>query len=421
MNRVKSLVREFDEVGTTVPASPVTPPISPTSPSTRGAHVRRSSLSYSSASPLASPTFTFTTPTGQSSSTSPMLKGSAANGNAFNGGVPAGSHRRKGSVHVSPITVVQPSGLGLAEGTALDGVHEEMLGETAEEEDVFLPMSPNPSSPFKINGGGSSSPLTPGFNGGAQSHARKHSRIHERNLSAFFPRPGAGSPAVGYGDTYEDPNGSGRHGGVSDVPSAGSSPGYGANGDSGLDSGKSKAGRRGHHHRHSLSHNFFSFLDPTEQHGGNESVPFTPTKESLVTRNNYGLHSPMTPQSSSMSSPIPAGSNTNFLPMSSHSLRSKYSHLPYPVRIVLFAIIYLPLTTQLALALSFAQIVIGAMLWITGQSGESLAVTGLGYLVVFDGMGGLSGVLVEGGAGIDAVWNLLSEAKGDQGVRLPFG
>ena len=68
-----------------------------------------------------------------------------------------------------------------------------------------------------------------------------------------------------------------------------------------------------------------------------------------------------------------------------------------------------------------AQIVLGASLWITGQSGESLSVTGLGYLVVFDGIGGLSGVLVEGAKGVDRLWASMAGTKGDAEIRLPFG
>jgi len=80
----------------------------------------------------------------------------------------------------------------------------------------------------------------------------------------------------------------------------------------------------------------------------------------------------------------------------------------------------------MALVLSVFEIALGAMLWIYGQSGESLAVTGLGYLVVFDGMGALSSVVVEGNAkDIDILWELLGSSSasrsGDRQLRYPFG
>lgn len=294
------------------------------------------------------------------------------------------------------------------EGAAFVGVH---AGE--EEDDVFLPLSPSSAAPYTVKFSNGTTPSTPHFPRGPEGeHARKHSRIHERNLSAFFPRPG--QQATGYGDTYDDPNGSGRMGGISEIPPASSSGGFPQVGnwgglgtapaeDDAEDPAKSKDRRRGHHHRHSLSHNFFSFLDPTETNPGLPQFPYARTSLS---------HASYPPN------PI-ASSTTTFLP--APSLRSKYSHLPAPIRLFVFSLLYLPLGTKLALALSAAQIVIGAMLWVQGQSGESLAVTGLGYLVVFDGMGGLSGVFVEGGAGIDLLWSLLSGSQQDQSVRMPFG
>ncbi|KAI5481178.1 hypothetical protein MNV49_005613 [Pseudohyphozyma bogoriensis] len=264
----------------------------------------------------------------------------------------------------------------------------------------FTPPPPVVEVQF-TNGASSSPPSKPG------EHARKHSRIHERNLSAFFPRPGQ-EPGVGYGDTYDDPNGSGQVGGVTDIPSA-SAPygrqavrGPGTGEAAGGDSGKTTAGRRGHHHRHSLSHAHFSFLDPTST-------------------SHVDLKSPTLPTSPFASSGPLNSATSSFLPAPSHALRSKYSHLPSPIRFVLLAILYLPFSTQFALGLAIAEIVLGSTLWVTGQSRESLAVTGLGYLVVFDGMGGLSGVFVEGGKGVDALWTLLNGLSMEKAIRLPFG
>lgn len=260
----------------------------------------------------------------------------------------------------------------------------------AEKDDEFLPL-PSASSPSSFVVPNHSTPLSRG------EHARKPSRIHERNLSTFFPRPG--QVGEGYGDAFDDPHGPGHVAGVQDVPSAA--------GDAFVDdpSGKGKVGRRGHHHKHSVSHNFFSFLDPTQ------------TNPDL---SRPSPNSPSSPSSAPFHSTRDAFAATD-LPAPSQLLRSKYAHLPGPLRLVVLAALYLPLSTQCALVLSIAQIALGATLWVTGQAGESLATTGLGYLVVFDGMGGLSKVLVEGGRGVDRLWALLGGGKAESVVRLPFG
>lgn len=54
---------------------------------------------------------------------------------------------------------------------------------------------------------------------------------------------------------------------------------------------------------------------------------------------------------------------------------------------------------------------LGASLWVDGQAGGSVSVTGLGYLVVFDAIGVLGGLGVWAGG-------LSSETSG---LRSPFG
>ena len=105
------------------------------------------------------------------------------------------------------------------------------------------------------------------------------------------------------------------------------------------------------------------------------------------------------------------------------SIRSQYGNLPTLVRLFLVIAFHLPFRTQLALILSVAEIALGAALWIYGQSGESLAVTGLGYLVVFDGLGSLSSVVIEGNVeGTDVLWDVISPAKtGNRQIRYPYG
>lgn len=280
---------------------------------------------------------------------------------------------------------------------------QEQQGRTTADDDAFLPLSDATTSDFtvpSVNGTAPPPPLPRG------EHSRTHSRIHERNLSVFFPRPGQ-APGEGYGDTYQDPNVARRVGGWNDAPKdmpAANGAGWKATAQAEEDSsGKGKVGRRGHHHKRSVSHNFFSFSDPTQ------------TDPRLATLNN------LSDKRASISAPSPSSLTTSpYLPAPSH-LRSKYSHLPSPIRLLVYVALYLPFSTQLALALSVAQIALGASLWVTGQGAESLATTGLGYLVVFDGMGGLSSMVMEGGKGMDQFWSLLGGGKVDAGVRMPFG
>ncbi|KAL8287327.1 hypothetical protein RQP46_003779 [Phenoliferia psychrophenolica] len=272
--------------------------------------------------------------------------------------------------------------------------------ERAEEDDVFLPLASDPPSPFTANLFNGTNPSSSSSSPAAQqqTHARKHSRIHERNLSAFFPRPGQ-APGAGYGDTYDDPNGaspSTATASVRDMPSQVDER------EAAAAASRAKAqGRRGHHHRHSLSHNFTS--SPGGGGGGDES-----------SYSDYSA-SPSSAAFSTPSFPVPSS-----LPLpSSHS---RFSGLPSPLRFLAFIAVYLPLQTKAALGLATIQIALGATLWISGQSRESLAVTGLGYLVVFDGLAGVSRVLVEGAKGVENMWLMWAGGRVvDKGVRLPFG
>ncbi|GAA6054527.1 hypothetical protein JCM3770_005830 [Rhodotorula araucariae] len=219
-----------------------------------------------------------------------------------------------------------------------------------------------------------------------RTHARQHSRIHERNLSAFFPRPGD-SPH-GYGGTFDDPHAASPFApGVADVPAPASA--------ADVFSTPPKS-RRGHHHRHSVSHNLFPFLDsPANSAPGSA---FSPTKP------------PHTP----------AKALEEQLPAPTASFRQRYGHLPLPLRLALFASLHIPLTARALLALAIAQITVGATLWVQGQAGESLAVTGLGYLVVFDGIGALSSVLLERDGALETTLQALGSTK-DMSIRRPYG
>ncbi|GAA6038025.1 hypothetical protein JCM8097_007505 [Rhodosporidiobolus ruineniae] len=228
------------------------------------------------------------------------------------------------------------------------------------------------------------------------AHARQHSRIHERNLSAFFPRPG--EQGIGYGTTFDDPHARQPfEAGVADIPSPTAPRVAGA--DAYVDAAtptrsSSAAGRRGHHHRHSVSHSIFPFLDSPEQ----QRAATSPIKP---------LH--------------PGPSAAAQLPAATASFRQRHGHRTLFFQTLAFAAFYLPPAARGLVLVSLAQIAVGAVLWVQGQAGESLATTGLGYLVVFDGIGGLSSVILERPSSSgESVWDVVGSSK-DASIRQPYG
>ncbi|KIY53873.1 hypothetical protein FISHEDRAFT_63224 [Fistulina hepatica ATCC 64428] len=208
--------------------------------------------------------------------------------------------------------------------------------------------------------------------------ARRHARLHSRNLSVFFPRPGMNAMSED-DDRPEAP--------VSTIPSAGSSvriPGskppitpLGANFTFGTrppslvlerqqaasplpplmgsKTGPSTPSRRGHHHKHSVSHNFFSFLEP-----GASSAPAT-----------GGFSMDRATQTASPRAQVPS-----------------------PVTPSPFTDTEVPGALVGATSMAGAQFLLGAWLWVAGQQVGSLACAGLGYWVVFDAFGvGIASVL----------------------------
>ncbi|KAH9984853.1 hypothetical protein BJV77DRAFT_1035511 [Russula vinacea] len=133
-----------------------------------------------------------------------------------------------------------------------------------------------------------------------------------------------------------------------------------------------RASRRGHHHKHSLSHNFFSFLEPgstgprdlTSQTTSVPVSPWSPTSPFPQSAGPSTVAFPhATSESSSPSSPL------------SDSSTSPFAHLHDDA---------LPVGAAIA---SVGQFALGAWMWIVGQGVGSLACTGLGYWVVFDAIG----------------------------------
>ena len=230
---------------------------------------------------------------------------------------------------------------------------------------------------------GSEPPLSP---------SRRHSRLHSRNLSIYFPQPGSLPRSSIAEDGAQEIEINVR----TDVPYAGGVPipsasptisrpqqrlgegfTFGARPPSSADSdaladGQSplpRASRRGHHHKHSLSHNFFSFLEPGSTGLGDLASP-TPVSP-------WASISPFTESAGSTTAAFPRASSKPSSPVSPllASGTSPFDHL-HDDSLLLGAI-----------AASCGQLVLGAWLWITGQGIGSLACTGLGYWVVFDAIG----------------------------------
>ncbi|ORX41191.1 hypothetical protein BD324DRAFT_48356 [Kockovaella imperatae] len=129
----------------------------------------------------------------------------------------------------------------------------------------FSPLGPN-ANVLNLP----ANPLTPSRFDPTPQHG-----IHARNMSLFFPTPG--QPSSDKLSVPPTPNFASAEGtAVMQAPHAGSKhkmP-FGGSGEwtfgragGGTATGTqetSRSKRRGHHHKHSLSHNFFSFLDPTQ-------------------------------------------------------------------------------------------------------------------------------------------------------------
>ncbi|KAJ7286177.1 hypothetical protein C8J57DRAFT_1663986 [Mycena rebaudengoi] len=199
------------------------------------------------------------------------------------------------------------------------------------------------------------SPSAPEFTPESQKTGRRHSRLHSRNLSVFFPRPGTlpestidedGAqeiivpPTLGANFTFGGrPPSSGvltPASGVLHTPPP-LTPG-------------SAASRRGHHHKHSMSHTLFSFLEP-------------PQNQDLVTQPTPIPVSPWMPISP-------------FVAEAKFDSEKKVAPVPEP-----------PSDRRPAFLISCLQFLLGATLWVSGQQSGSLAVTALGYWVVFDSIG----------------------------------
>jgi Cation efflux family len=230
--------------------------------------------------------------------------------------------------------------------------------ETEEEEDkvLELPSSSSTSSLTKT--------LSQMTAAEKREHSRRHSRIHSRNLSVFFPQPGSEAEReadqIQAANTFQKP--------VvhldTDVLSSSSklTPADSANS---LSPSPSKS-RKGHHRKHSVMHDAEFVSQSNQPHFHSHQENEEDHKHSV---NAYAQHKR---QSSSLLGQLLSTPVWNLL--SNTALPP--AHRP----ILIFGTFHF---------------VLGAILWMKGQSGDSLAMTGLGYLVVFDAFGVLNSVASE--------------------------
>ncbi|KAF9645549.1 hypothetical protein BDM02DRAFT_3271637 [Thelephora ganbajun] len=187
------------------------------------------------------------------------------------------------------------------------------------------------------------------------SRRHTHNRIHSRNLSVFFPRPGTLPQPTIEEDSVEIPapvttirertthdndglRAGFRFGGVPSSSDSSLTP---------SSSSGSRPSRRGHHHKHSMSHNFFSFLEPGSQRSDTAASSGPPSASST-----------MTDFADSVAPPLVVPTT--------------------PV---------VPTVDPLAVVSCAVEAILGAAVWVTGQQTGSLSCTGLGYWVVFDSFG----------------------------------
>ncbi|KAI0772889.1 hypothetical protein BD413DRAFT_36411 [Trametes elegans] len=292
------------------------------------------------------------------------------------------AHSRHRSIS-GPFSPVTPSPLGSSfPSKQLSVPLPNQLSVSSTAPELHQPSSSPPENNFRI-----SQP---------PANSRRHSRIHSRNLSIYFPRPGSlpstsiaedGAQEVNYLDPPLDDGvpipsaspGPGQHGFREGFTFGGRLPTSAPTGSHPMAPLRSPSGsagaasRRGHHHKHSLSHNFFSFLEP-----GAQSAPGE-------------LHTQPTPVPASPWAPIsPFPSSTS---LNGEKTQSENGHAVNGIAPRMSAknaigrIRASPHVSLVALGAAAGQFALGAWLWITGQQVGSLSCTGLGYWVVFDAIG----------------------------------
>lgn len=256
------------------------------------------------------------------------------------------------------------------------------------------------------------------------ANSRRHSRLHSRNLSIFFPRPGSlPESSIAEDGTQEiemaldeeaavdisTPRTAEHQKKLQGFSFGGRPPSSSfdrSSSNHSLDSQISSTSRRGHHHKHSMSHQFFSFLDPGSQIQGELLTQPTPTPVSSW--------NPISPF------PEPPKTNGHSHSHGDHEHDHEHDHSHSSVAVNGNGIFHytpppsnrVPRGPFVAMILQF---ILGAYIWVTGQQIGSLSCTGLGYWVVFDAFGvGVGGGVLSGYLGLD------KEGK-PKGVKRAYG
>ena len=246
---------------------------------------------------------------------------------------------------------------------------------------------------------------------------RRHTRLHSRNLSFFFSRPGsnpqgtineaqelevpvdveaplmasAGSNINFPGSRSPRPSLTPLGQGFTFGARPPSSPGLTPNLLTAPPSGSSTSLRRGHHHKHSLSHNFFSFLEPGSTPPLNRDQPIS---RPLSPWDSV----PSLPASPRLDTPIPNNTHVN--------VEQQRDMVPGKI-------------SYNAVAVSAIQFVLGAWLWVSGQQVGSISCTGLGYWVVFDSFGVALSKVMPGWLSCSSNAGFAEKEK--EKIRRPFG
>ncbi|GAA5977448.1 hypothetical protein JCM10908_004982 [Rhodotorula pacifica] len=211
------------------------------------------------------------------------------------------------------------------------------------------------------------------------SPARSHSRIHSRNLSVFFPRPGTTSDK----DATTDGSYVGSLASSSDNAAIDVTSGMIAQSTSERHATRT-AQRRGHHHRHSVS------IAVPASEARNRASDLD--RSSTAGRNGESRAVPQLSERAGREASAPAQRASR----------------------------------PLAVLFAAAQLVLGAYLWVEGQRLESLSTTGIGYVVVFDGVA----MILSGSAGISdasASAGMMRDLAGGgsaaatESLRRPYG
>ena len=267
--------------------------------------------------------------------------------------------------------------------------------------------------------------------------SRRHTRLHSRNLSFFFPRPGSNpqntineddAQELGFPVDVEAPMASSPRSYISfpghrsprqsltplgqgftfgaRPPSQGltpdlmTAPHSARSTTSSTSSSTSTSSRRGHHHKHSLSHNFFSFLEPGSTPPLNrEELHNQPISRPLSPWNSVSaLPASVSPSQSGFNVTIP---NNNHANVKDHG-NVKPGQISYS-----------------AVAVSSIQFVLGAWLWVSGQHVGSISCTGLGYWVVFDSFGVALSKVIPGWLSRSSNASLAEKER--ERIRRPYG